>query len=259
MKRIVTAAISILCFMAPMAGYGEQLDPSQAVNVAGSQRMLSQRMVKAYCQMGLGEYFGEPDQQIKDGVALFERNMTNLAPYIDEGEAAMAAADVRIYWTNYKSLVTTRPNRADAYKLFDTSERLLAAAQKMVEAIQAATGVKTGAVVNMAGRQRMLSQRMAMLHMMKIWDISDEAVEQKSQEARAQFIEAHGKLLREPRNTPEIKKNLETVANLLKLLDHSLKSKEGLTFTVATTTEKILKNMDEVTRAYAELEQTSVK
>jgi nitrate/nitrite-specific signal transduction histidine kinase len=260
MKKAILAAVSILYFLSPVTVSGaEQLDASQAVNVAGSQRMLSQRMVKAYCQVGLDEYFGEPEQQIKEGVALFERNLTNLTPFITEGEAATAAAEVRQHWANYKAIVTATPTQENARKLFDTSEQLLAAAQKMVDAIQAATGVKTGALVSMAGRQRMLSQRMAMLHMLKIWGINDEASEKKAQQAHTEFVEAQNKLLKEPRNTPEITKNLDQVAHSLRLLEHSLKSREGLTYTVATTSEKMLKTMDEVTRAYAALEQPAGK
>lgn len=260
MKKAILAAVSILYFMSPMTVSGaEQLDASQAVNVAGSQRMLSQRMVKAYCQVGLDEYFGEPEQQIKEGVALFERNLTNLTPFISEGEAATAAAEVRQHWANYKAIVTATPTRENARKLFDTSEQLLAAAQKTVDAIQAATGVKTGALVSMAGRQRMLSQRMAMLHMLKIWGITDEATEKMAKAAHNEFVDAQNKLLKEPRNTPEITKNLDQVAHSLRLLEHSLKSQEGLTYTVATTSEKMLKTMDEVTRGYAALEQPAGK
>lgn len=260
MRKAILAAVSMVYFLSPVTVSGaEQLDASQAVNVAGSQRMLSQRMVKAYCQVGLDEVFGEPEQQIKEGVATFERNLTNLAPFISEGEAAAAAAEVRLHWANYKEIVTATPSKEGARRLFDASEQLLAAAQKMVDSIQAASGVKTGAVVSLAGRQRMLSQRMAMLHMLKIWGISDEATEKQARQAHTEFVDAQNKLLKDPRNTPEITKHLQLVAHSLRLLDHSLKSQEGLTYTVATTSEKMLKTMDEVTRAYTALEQPTGK
>lgn len=259
MKKIILVTISILYFLMPATGSAEQLTASQAVNVAGSQRMLSQRMVKAYCQVGLDEFYGEPDIQIKEGVAQFESNLTNLEPYISKGEAALAAAEVRKYWADYKALVNTKPTRENAHKLYEVSEQLLASAQKMVDAIKTATGVKTAGLVSLAGRQRMLSQRMAMFYMLKIWDIKDDAIEKRAQEAHAEFLDAQNKLLKEPRNTVEITKDLDMVANSLKLLDHSLKSQEGLTYTVATTSEKMLNTMDEVTRAYAGLEQPAGK
>lgn len=260
MKKIIVAVVSLLYFMMPAAGHGaEQLDASQAINLAGSQRMLSQRIVKAYCQIGLNEVYGEPQRQIKESIAFFESNMTNLAPFIKEGGTAQVAAEMRQYWADYKVLATGTPSKENARKLYEVSEELLAASQKMVDAIQSPTGVKTGALVSMAGRQRMLSQRMAMFHMLKIWGISDEATEKKAQTAHNEFVAAQSQLLKEPRNTPAISKNLEMVANSLKLLDHSLKSHEGLTYTVATTSEKMLKTMDEVTRAYTALEQPVAK
>src|SRR5512139_1050545 len=144
MKKIIVAVISSLCLILPLSGaWADQLDASQAVNVAGSQRMLSQRIVKAYCQMGLNAFYGDPDVQIKDGVALFERNLTNLAPYIKEGDAALAAEEVRQHWIQYKALATSAPTKENARKLYEISEQLLTASQSMVSAIQSSTGVKT--------------------------------------------------------------------------------------------------------------------
>ncbi len=258
-KKIILAMFAVLYFVIPATGHGAAVEASQAVNLAGSQRMLSQRIAKAYCQLGLDEFYAEPEKQIKDGIALFESNMASLAPFIRDGAAALAAGEVRQHWGDLKTLVTAAPSRDSARKVLDTAEKLLGGAQKMVDAIVASTGVKTGPLVGLAGRQRMLSQRMAMFHMLKIWGISDEASEKMAQQAHNEFLEAHNKLLKEPRNTPEITNNLTAAGNALKLLDYSLKSQEGLTYTVAMTSEKMLKTMDEVTRAYAALEQPAGK
>ena len=65
---------SIFCPVATQAAEERSL-----INRAGEQRMLSQRIVKAYGMMALGTMTRQAAEQLRDSVARFEANMASLA------------------------------------------------------------------------------------------------------------------------------------------------------------------------------------
>ena len=63
------------------AAPAETMTLNSAINKSGRQRMLSQRMTKAYCQMGLRVRGDEAQVQLNDAVKLFERQLAELKAF----------------------------------------------------------------------------------------------------------------------------------------------------------------------------------
>ena len=76
----------------PAAHHGHAAQPAQspdkdlnsAINKSGRQRMLSQRMTKAYCRIGLNIRRDEAEKQLSDAIPLFERQLADLKAFFAE-------------------------------------------------------------------------------------------------------------------------------------------------------------------------------
>ena len=110
--------------------------------------------------------------------------------------------------------------------------------------------------INKAGRQRMLSQRMAKFYQGIAWGVGDANSSAELEKARKDFTAAHQELAAAPANTPAIKDGLALVLLLLFFFDIALNKKETgdnrkqLTTNVATTSERILEEMESIVGLY---------
>ena len=77
--------------------------------------------------------------------------------------------------------------------------------------------------INKAGRQRMLSQRMAATYLAASWGVQTEASLTAMNAAREEFVKAHGELLRAPETTSSIRGELELVQQQYGFFDAALK------------------------------------
>ena len=261
MKKLVSLGYCILFGFAIIAApalaapaNSPQITMSSAINKAGRQRMLSQRIVKFYCQIGQEILADKSRQQLQQSVALFESQLAELKQAAPNPDVQGAVAKMETLWGPFKEIVSKAPSKEDGKKLIGMSEELLQAAHKTTTLLQDATGTPAGRLVNMAGRQRMLSQRMAKFYMLKRWGFNVSQVSDGLEQARNEFKGALQELLAAPQNTTAIKKELE-LAKMQWIFFENALAQDGVqdpTFAVnvATSSERILEVMDRVTGMY---------
>ncbi len=261
MTGLVCGVLFGLAFIAAPAlaapANSPQITLSSAINKAGRQRMLSQRMVKFYCQIGQGILVDKSRQQLQQSVGLFEAQLAELKQVAPNPEVQGAVAKMEASWGPFKEIVSKAPSKEDGKKLIGMSEELLQAAHKTTMLLQDAAGTQTGRLVNMAGRQRMLSQRMAKYYMQKRRGFNSSEVADGLEQARNEFKGALQELLAAPQNTSAINKELELAKMQLIFFENALAqdSVQDPTFAVnvATSSERILEVMDRVTGMYEKL------
>lgn len=264
---MTTRQLVLSCFLlvslasngAPLPAKPEPMGLAVAINKAGRQRMLSQRIVKAYCQIGLKVQPEKSRSILEKSANLFDAQLAELRQTAARPEIQEALVKEAALWGELRAIAVAPVSRDGARKLADLSEALLQAAHKVTQLYENASGTKTGKLVNMAGRQRMLSQRLAKFYMLKKWGFNQPEIASGIEQARKEFVSALQELNAAPQNTPAIKQELELAKIQWVFFENALAQQDGgedlmLASNVATTSERILEVMDQVTSLYEKIE-----
>jgi hypothetical protein len=166
------------------------MDTASAVNLAGRQRMLSQRIVKAYLMLGQGIAADDARTILQGSIKQFESQLAALKAFQPTPAVRSTVADMEGAWKKYKPLLAAAPSTAGAVEFYDVSEALQGAAHLMTVAYEGVTGAPIDHLIGIAGRQRMLSQRMAKFYFYRTWGLYDEPAYVELHLSRAHFTAA---------------------------------------------------------------------
>lgn len=255
------AAFVLACLVAVLGGFSEDSraqigDINSAINKAGRQRMLSQRMAKAYLQIGQ-DIDAARSKKILDGsISLFERQLVELKSFAPTAEIRNAYLDLERAWLAYKDvLVGSKPSPEGAKKVMEINEEVLSLAHQGTVLLEKHSGTSQGRLVNIAGRQRMLSQRMAKFYQALNWGVAPAGGAAELDKARREFVAGLLELSGASSNTQAIKEELDLGRQQWMFFEAALQRRgdKALATNVATTSERILEVMDNVTGMYEKL------
>lgn len=224
---------------------------SNAINRAGRLRALSQRIAKIYAQLTL-DVLPERSQEIM--VAAQRIIKTSLAELGRAGFSADIAGVLQICSADAERLLGLAAAAPVAARLGDVNkaaDQMLHSADRLTAALEA-RGKAGAKIINIAGRQRMLSQRIAKSFMMI--EAGQDMAEMRKQldAARSEFVQALTTLEAAPVSTPAIKQDLVLARTQWLFFQNALdgKVKASARRDVATTSERILEVMDDLTGLY---------
>ena len=225
---------------------------AQAVNEAGRQRMLTQRMLKDYAMIGIGNTFGNPTEDLKKVTDMFEDHLQGLSTFATDDETKKSLEEQRKLWEPIKKMLQEPPTKERAAELQGKLDALLKAADRTTKLFAKQTGKKSGEIINISGRQRMLSQRMANLYMLKVWGMNDPKFKEKMDAAMKLFSDSLDKLIASDLNTEEINKLLARVKKNFMFFQVMNKSQSKfIPSLIYKKSNEILKDMNTVTGLYA--------
>ncbi|CAM3568426.1 type IV pili methyl-accepting chemotaxis transducer N-terminal domain-containing protein [Polaromonas hydrogenivorans] len=252
LKACVSSGALLYGFGFSATAWAQQpLAISTAINRAGRLRALSQRTVKAYAQLVLGV---EPEQS-QDVLTTAQRIVKT---YLNElGRAGFSAETAGLLAVcqadadRLAGLVAGTPAASRLSEANKAADQMLASAERLTEAIESRTK-GSARIVNIAGRQRMLSQKMAKSFMLAEAGVDAEAMRKQLDAARSEFVLALDSLEAAPVSTPAIKQGLAQVRLQWVMYEIGLNAREKLVArrNVATTSERILEVMDNLTGLY---------
>lgn len=192
---------------------------AEGVNRSGQLRMLSQRLVKLYVLQQAGVQAAQCAEQFQESVQRIDANLAHLGKNLSQSTYGDLLGQVVQTWTRLKQVLQASPasGTGDGYALTDElAERLLQGAERLTATLESAGLAPPLRVLNLAGRQRMLSQRFAkyaLLGLLAEDTIGQGTLVQRAQagldESRATFEEALTYLNGLPLSTPEIRNALE--------------------------------------------------
>jgi len=225
------------------------------LDTAGKQRMLSQRIAKDYLYIGNKVAVSKANKQLKVSLGEFSAANKKLMTVINDPEIQNLLTFVQMSFDEFNDLIKQPFNRDNAQLALDLSESILEGSQYVVDSLTAKMGKKTADIVNKAGKQRMLAQRIAKYYIAYQSGIKDKNTVDQMKEAVKTFSNNHRALMHNPNNTPTINQKLAQIDKLWKIVyKFYLKiEKGGLPFIVFTTTDDITSKMNTITKLYVSL------
>jgi nitrate/nitrite-specific signal transduction histidine kinase len=241
-------------------GLAQVANLNDAINKAGRQRMLSQRMAKGYMALGLGVMSDTADKALATSMALFDRQLTELKVFAPTPDIKATYQQLESKWSEYKgALVGAKPSTQGAASVMSLSNAVLALANQGTVQLEKTSSKPVGKLVNIAGRQRMLSQRMASHYLAASWNVGAANAKAEMLKAQDEFLLAHDTLAKAPENTERIAGELVLAqqqfvffqAALQNLqVGHASQARMGDVF---QTSERILQVMDNITNLYSKI------
>lgn len=227
----------------------------QAINKAGRQRMLSQRCAKAWLMQALGVMPDTAASLLQSSMRLFEAQMSELSRLQPNAEVQAALVQLTADWQGYRAALLSAPSPEAAAQLYTRNEAVLGAAHAATLAYERSSGTPVGRLINVAGRQRMLSQRMAKFVFFARYGIETKAAVEALGKAREEFVGAFNLLKAAPQNTARINSELALADQQWFFFENALaqdNSPKALK-AVATTSERILEQLNLVVGLYEAL------
>ena len=227
-----------------------------AVDIAGKQRMFTQRMLKDYAMIGMENSFDKPDEDLKKIIIYFENHLASLHDYTKNRKIIKSTNKVEKLWIPIKKILKAKPDIKQALPLQEKLEFLLQISDDTTHLFAKETREKSGIIIDISGRQRMLSQRMASLYMLKVWGVKNRNFQEKMNKSMELFESSLAHLQNSELNTKEISKRLKEVEKSFSFF--KIMNKTSNTFIPTLIYKKsndILKNMNIITKNYVDLKK----
>ncbi|WP_298540645.1 type IV pili methyl-accepting chemotaxis transducer N-terminal domain-containing protein [uncultured Aquimarina sp.] len=195
MKKNLTLRSMMLIFLTGLVAFGTNTISAQqsvkygmltfnkAVNISGKQRMLSQKMAKSYLYLVENPSDTKAKRDLLTSKIIFEKQNGIINQNSGYKVTKDRIAKVDAIWVEFKKLIETTPNYDNAKSIIDLNTDLLKATNDVVSAViveskganqsdenlleddgSSESDLELKKMIDMAGRQRMLSQRLALYY-----------------------------------------------------------------------------------------------
>lgn len=263
--KAITLIFTLLLTLISTPSYAGIDSLSQAINESGRLRMLSQRMAKAYLLREMDIQPEKAQAQFNASINKFESNLTDLTSFTSDMNSAaieISLSVIRKEWGQYKDTLNTPMNQNAAGDILAQSDRTLMACEELVQQLEKAAKRQSARWVNLSGRQRMLSQRIAKFYsaISLAGNISDYG--EGLHIAIDEFDLALKQLIESPDNTHFVNHKLRKVQtqwNFSKQGFKQLTKGASTPLVISMTTETILKQMNDITALYVEIDNNKKK
>lgn len=185
---------------------------ADAINRAGQLRMLSQRLVKLYALGCVGTDAAATRALLLQSVERVDSNLAALAKLLSRptfGDLLDAALGP---WGELRAVLAAPAEAGRLQALDELAERLLTQAEHLTTALESCGLASTLHVINVCGRQRMLSQRLAKQALLSHLLPGDAARDAEAKRIVTEFDQALQYLGSVPLSTRDIREGLATAA-----------------------------------------------
>ncbi|GAA3633618.1 type IV pili methyl-accepting chemotaxis transducer N-terminal domain-containing protein [Flavivirga jejuensis] len=145
---------------------------NKAINISGKQRMLSQKMSKAYLLISKGVNNEKIKKELNSSKFIFDKQLEILNENAKSSSTKLYIKKVYGFWNEFKRIINKTASLDNSLRIMQLNTELLDACHKVVQSIEATSNydnkffenndqelIKT---INVSGKQRMLSQRLCL-------------------------------------------------------------------------------------------------
>jgi hypothetical protein len=130
MKTKITVTNIILLMFFTTIFYGQtqkygDLDYNKAINISGKQRMLSQKMAKAYLLMSQGIENEKLKKELNSSKFIFEKQLEILKNNASSSSTKLYLKEVSKIWRDYKKIINESAGKTNALKILSLNTDLL--------------------------------------------------------------------------------------------------------------------------------------
>jgi len=230
-------------------------DIKEAIDVAGKQRMLTQRFVKDYAMIGMNITYKDPISDLKKSMKSFDDALLDIEEFTKNDKNINRVIDsVKKEWGDVKRILEDKPSKEKLKVLSKKANNLLKLSNDVVVLLKQRSKSNLGEIINISGRQRMLSQKLASLYLIKSFGIKDIEFKYKLDKNIKLFKDSLDKLSKYEKNNPEINSLLLKVKSQFMFFE--VMSRSNSIFTpslIYKKSDEILHEMDRVTKLYTKL------
>ncbi len=255
-KLMAVTSLTILSVsLVSGASNSTELDNVKLIDIAGKQRMLSQRIAKDYMYAGEKVAVTKANRQLKKSLSELISAQKKLVESINDPEIKNLLAFVQMSTEDFTATAKEKFSTDNAQLILDLSESMLEGSQYVVDSLKKRVKAKDSVIVAKSGKQRMLAQRIAKYYIAYKSGIKDKNTVDQMKKAVKAFDETNKLLMKNSSNTPEINRKLNDINRLWKIVQKFYLNieKGGLPLIVFNTTDTITKKMDNITALYVDL------
>lgn len=183
---------------------------ARALNLAGRQRMLAQRAAKAWVMRGLDLQAAQASAILSDSLAAQKQQLAELGGILPNESVRVAHRNLEQHWERYRAVLAQSSVLGNAQAVYDASEEAQERAHRLTLAHERASAAPDRyRLINIAGRQRMLSQRAAKFYLLGLWGVNVPAARLEMNFSRAEFSSGMGQLAAASNTHPSIRVTLD--------------------------------------------------
>jgi len=229
---------------------------ADAVNDAGRLRMLSQRIVSQVALQCAQVDAAQASARREGAEQEADQHLARLQQTLSRPTFGDLLEPLVHAWQALRDPLRAPPRLAQLPEVDAAAERMLAAAETLTTALEAASPLATLAVINRAGRQRMLCQRLAKQALIATLCDGEPAQAAASDAVRTieAFEQALARLAGAPLSSPEIRSDLaEAAADWRTMLDgvRDAASENGRQ-QISQASEALLAQFERLTERYSQ-------
>lgn len=176
-KKLFLLCLFIASLSAPIFAQTPTITLGTLINIAGKQRMLTQRMAKDFVFKSVGTMPEQAQKELNSSVVLFEEGLKLLQANAYTSELKSKLDREEQLWKAYKTSLSSGFSKGTATYILTQNTEILAACEDAVKEYveyaktrpskgddDGATGVAVAINTSTSGRIRMLSQRMSLYY-----------------------------------------------------------------------------------------------